>query len=62
METVNDKVWLVVNIGMIKDDVVSIWTTKELANSAVLFHKAQRPQFTYRAKEWQLNVTIPQWD
>lgn len=55
-------VWLVVSVGMIKDDVVSIWTTKELAESALLYHKNRYPTHTYRIKEWVLNVTYPQWD
>jgi hypothetical protein len=62
MEIMKDKVWLVINVGITKDDIVSIGTTAELARSAVLFHTARRQDNVYIIKEWQLNVTRAQWD
>ncbi len=57
-------VWLVINVYPMKDDIVSIWTTEEMAKAAILIHESEaRPLHRrYEVKKWQLNVTIPQWD
>lgn len=57
----NYYIWLVYNNRRLANDLVSIWTTEELAKSALLFHKQVNPFGTYEIKKWQMNVTIDQW-
>lgn len=54
-------VYLILRVTTGKDDIVSIWTTEEMAKAALEFHRMTTMN-SYSIKKWKINVTYNQWD